>query len=71
MRRFTFSNGMEIDSGDVVCVPLQAMGRDSTHFEDPETFDGSRFLPKGERKGNDFTELNPAYPYWGYGKSAW
>lgn len=71
MRSFTFSNGIEIASGDVVCVPLQAMGWDCTYFNDPETFDGFRFLAKGGEKGTEFTELNPAYPYWGYGKTAW
>lgn len=71
MSNFTFSDGIEIASGDVVCVPLRAMGRDGKYVKDPETFNGFRFLPKGEKKGLDFTELNPAYPYWGYGKAAW
>ena len=66
---YTFFDGLHIPSGSVVCVPLRAMARDHSHFTDPDSFDGYRFLktPPGTR-GTGFTETSTSLPLWGFGK---
>ena len=71
LKNFNFSDGTEIVAGDSVCVSLRAMGRDSAHLTNAHTFDGFRFVTKPGAKGIKYTENNPVYPYWGYGKESW
>jgi cytochrome P450 len=75
---YKFSDGVEVRKGKTVYVPLRAMGRDAAYFNDPGRFNGYRFLRSaetGKTKGSirsnlKYTDINPTYPYWGYGLDA-
>ncbi|CAG8972748.1 hypothetical protein HYALB_00006839 [Hymenoscyphus albidus] len=75
--KYTFSDGMKVEKGRTVYAPLRAMGRDLSHFHDPESFIGDRFLqsgnlkPKDSTKGSEYTDITAKYPYWGYGIDSW
>ena len=66
VQSYTFSDGTHISTGDVACVPLQAILRDPTHYPDNLTFDGSRLVNQSK-----FTEVSPTFPLWGLGRHAW
>ena len=75
MRPFTFSDGTYIAVGNWACVPQKVMMRDPETYEDPEKFDGFRFLPlSGEEKsgkGSSFTDADERFPFWGLGQHTW
>jgi cytochrome P450 len=69
---FTLSNGVGIPSGTFVSVAF-AMHFDPEHYEDPETFDGLRFLDseKGEsRLHNVMAHTTSTFVPFGHGRHA-
>ena len=72
LQPFNFSDGTSLTVGDVACVPLQAIMRDSSNYADSMVFDPYRFIiDKGTGKMNRFTDASPTYPLWGLGKRGW
>ena len=72
IKAYTFSDGTHIAAGDVACVPLQAIMRDSTYYQDSLTFNGFRFVNEdGTRNTALLTDTAPTYPLWGLGRRAW
>ena len=69
---YMFADGTTLLKGDVACVPLQAIMRDSSLYPESLKFDLYRFVSES---GNDnvarFTDSSASYPLWGLGKRAW
>lgn len=72
VRPWKFSDGTNLYEGDVACVPLQAIMRDSAIYSDGLSFEVSRFINEsGTGNIRRFTDTNPTFPLWGLGKHAW
>ncbi|MCJ1312326.1 hypothetical protein MMC25_006000 [Agyrium rufum] len=72
---FTFSDGTHLPVGDVACVPLRDIMRDSTYYPDSMTFNPHRFLnqqsaEQSKFKSAGFTETSASFPLWGLGRHA-
>jgi cytochrome P450 len=67
LKTFTFSDGTVVPKGSWVCVPQRAIQRDAAYYENPERFDGHRFI----KQGSALTDLDARFPFWGLGKRAW
>lgn len=72
LRPHRFSDGTYLTTGDVACVPLQAILRDPAIYPDRLKFDAFRFV-NGNGSGNltRFTDTTTTFPLWGLGKHAW
>ena len=72
LQPFRFSDGTSLSVGDVACLPLQAIMRDSSNYPDSMRFDAFRFVNKnGAGNTSRFTDTSSTYPLWGLGKRAW
>ena len=64
----------EIQRGEWVCVPQQAMMNNPSLYPTPAKFSGTRFLPdgeEGEAKMSLFTDSNDKWLIWGHGSTTW
>ena len=62
----TLSNGQTIPGGSSVALPLYAMNRDPNIFENPEVFDGERFLKlRATRERGEEYRGEKSAPKWG------
>jgi hypothetical protein len=72
---FTFSNGTHVPAHNWIVVPQQAQMKDPSNYEDPETFNGFRFVNRVDGKMPISTSRlsHPSwkFPYWGSVKQAW
>lgn len=82
MEPFAFSDGLQVQKGDWVCVPMWSMMKDPARYADPNKFDGFRFAranallrtgrPAGgavpERVEMKFTDAGYDWPIWGFGR---
>ncbi|CRG87276.1 Ent-kaurene oxidase [Talaromyces islandicus] len=66
LKTFKFSDGTVVPKGAWVCVPQRAVQRDAAYYENPEQFDGHRFV----NQGSALTDLDARFPFWGLGKRA-
>ncbi|KAL8887621.1 MAG: hypothetical protein Q9215_004842 [Flavoplaca cf. flavocitrina] len=68
LKDFTFADGTHVPAGNVICVPQQAVMRDSKYYDRPDDFLPFRFA-KECGVGNDatqkFTDLKPHFYLWG------
>ncbi|KAL0259286.1 hypothetical protein SLS55_005022 [Diplodia seriata] len=73
IKHFTFSDGLQVNVGEVICLPLNAMLQDPVRYPDPQTFDGFRFVRKtvGTNHEQRFCNSSNNYPIWGLGSHAW
>ena len=72
LKPFTFSDGTQLAAGDMACIPLQAIMRDSRHYTDSLRFDAFRFMDSnGMEHISKFTDTSTTFPLWGLGKHAW
>ena len=73
LENYQLSDGTHLSRGDVVCVPLQAIMRDSNLYSDSLQFNPLRFSRDndGLSRAEVFTDTNPDYPLWGLGKRGW
>ena len=80
LKDFTFSDGSHVPAGNVICVPQQAVMRDSKYYDRPDDFLPSRFLgDQGGDQGGDqddgamqkFTDLKPHFYVWGGAAKPW
>ncbi|KAI4273321.1 MAG: hypothetical protein L6R38_006365 [Xanthoria sp. 2 TBL-2021] len=70
LKDFTFSDGSHVPAGNVICVPQQAVMRDSKYYDRPDEFLPFRFANEsGGDQGNGaiqkFTDLKPHFYLWG------
>ncbi|KAL8835942.1 MAG: hypothetical protein Q9176_006626 [Flavoplaca citrina] len=74
LRDFTFADGTHVPAGNVICVPQQAIMRDSKYYDRPDDFLPFRFA-KEHGVGNDaiqrFTDLKPHFYLWGATAKPW
>ncbi|OJD29368.1 cytochrome p450 [Diplodia corticola] len=68
IKPFTFSDGTAVRAGEVACVPLNAIMRDTQRYQDGLTFDGMRFVEQSKvSKAEGFCSSTADYPLWGLG----
>ncbi|PQE23111.1 cytochrome P450 protein [Rutstroemia sp. NJR-2017a WRK4] len=69
MQPFTFSSGTHVPVGNIICVPQEALMRDSKYYENPLTFDGFRFVVPEDRESDEpqlkYTDIAAGFPFWG------
>lgn len=78
---FIFSDGFKVAVGDWLCIPQQAMMLDSHNYNNPQTFDGFRFVTEISRDNKQsysehktssrFTDASSTWLIWGSGKTVW
>ena len=72
LRPYTFPDGTHLSTGDIACVPLQAIMRDSKHYPHSLRFDAFRSVDEqGRGSLSRFVDSQPSFPLWGLGKHAW
>ncbi|KAL9059674.1 MAG: hypothetical protein Q9206_001377 [Seirophora lacunosa] len=70
---FTSSDGTHVPANNWIVVPQQRMMKDPTLYRDPETFDGFRFVMRGDDSTASESRLShPSwrFPFWGSVKQA-
>ncbi|KAL4786385.1 cytochrome P450 [Aspergillus varians] len=80
---FVFSDGLRVEQGDWVCVPQRAMMHDARRYENPDRFDGFRFVRANkqlvtgdhsvrvpEPSPLGLTDVSIDWPIWGLGNTA-
>ncbi|KAL8890597.1 MAG: hypothetical protein Q9192_005851, partial [Flavoplaca navasiana] len=68
LRDFTFADGTHVPAGNVICVPQQAVMRDSKYYDRPDDFVPFRFAKEcgvGYDVNQKFTDLKPHFYLWG------
>ncbi|KAJ4357136.1 uncharacterized protein N0V89_001711 [Didymosphaeria variabile] len=74
MRDFTLSDGTHLPKGTSIEVDASARYHDLDSFEDPDQFDGMRFLRISEqtqqKSAHQYVASNQDYVFWGQGKHA-
>ena len=55
LRPFTFSNGVTIPAGTIVCIPASATHNNGRIYANPDEFDGFRFVKLRESEGDIVT----------------
>ncbi|EDO00298.1 hypothetical protein SS1G_14168 [Sclerotinia sclerotiorum 1980 UF-70] len=74
MKPFTFSSGQIIPKGNIIAVPQDALMKSPRYYNDPETFDGFRFVLPEDRGREEprmkYTDVNTGFPFWGASKKA-
>lgn len=76
LKDFEFSNGSYVPASNVICVPQQAVMRDSKYYDRPDDFLPARFVNKrGKDRDDDaiqkFTDLKPHFYLWGATAKPW
>ncbi|KAF7913258.1 hypothetical protein BELL_0464g00040 [Botrytis elliptica] len=74
MKPFTFSSGETIPQGNIIAVPQDALMKSPRYYNDPETFDGFRFVLPEDRGREEprmkYTDVSSGFPFWGASKKA-
>jgi cytochrome P450 len=73
LQDFRFSDGYTVRKGSWVCVPYQAMTTDEKYYSDAKSFDGRRFLRKGDNETNHhgFASQSESWLLFGSGRITW
>jgi cytochrome P450 len=77
LRPFTFSNGVTVPAGTLVCVPASATHTDEEIYPNPDEFDGFRFAMLRESEGDKITSRYQAvstsseHLTYGLGRHTW
>ncbi|KAL8879772.1 MAG: hypothetical protein Q9198_002682 [Flavoplaca austrocitrina] len=74
LRDFTFADGTHVPAGNVICVPQQAVMRDSKYYDRPDDFLPFRFAKErgvGNAATQKFTDLKPHFYLWGATAQPW
>lgn len=61
-------NGMMVPKGSIVSIPTYVVHRSSKFYEDPTTFDATRFINSPRMKTGYIADVSPDYLFFGYGK---
>ncbi|KAH6633466.1 cytochrome P450 [Boeremia exigua] len=74
MKSFTLSDGTTFPKGISIQIDASARYRDPQNWENPDQFDGSRFIRLAENDPNkarhQFVSSNADYVFWGQGRHA-
>ncbi|KAG4025961.1 hypothetical protein MFRU_047g00250 [Monilinia fructicola] len=74
MRPFTFTSGQTIPAGNIIAVPQDALMKSPKYYNDPEIFDGFRFVLPEDRGREEprmkYTDVSSGFPFWGASKKA-
>ncbi|CAA7260277.1 unnamed protein product [Cyclocybe aegerita] len=74
LRDFTFSNGVVVPAGTHLAVAVRSMHFDEALYENPDTFDGFRFMSMGQEGGDtskhSIAALGLDYVVFGNGRHA-
>ena len=70
---FEFADGTTVPSNNWIVVPQEALMQDKAHYDDPQTFNGFRFVDSTGRMDSSgrFSSPSLTYPLWGGPKTAW
>ena len=74
MTPFTFSDGTYVPTNNWLTVPQQALMKDPANYDNPEVFNGFRFVKENEEMAESESRLShPSwrFPFWGSVKQAW
>jgi cytochrome P450 len=75
LQPFTFSGGTHVPVGNIICVPQDALMRDPKYYENPQTFDGFRFVVPEDLEPDKpqlkYTDITTGFPFWGTPNKAW
>jgi hypothetical protein len=64
-------NGMTVPKGSIISIPTYVVHRSSKFYEDPTTFDATRFINSPRMKTGYIADVSPDYLFFGYGKIIW
>lgn len=70
LQPYTFTDGTSLPQGSIVSIPQRAIMRDAMYYDNPETFDGFRFVSDAAT-AKKYTDIDVSYPTWGLGRRAW
>lgn len=67
------TTGITLKKGSHVAVPSEVIQKSGAYYEDPETFDGFRFVKRAAAgdKNSRLVDLSPDYLVFGMGAHAW
>ena len=70
---FRFADGTVIPANNWIVVPQQARMQDRNLYEDPFTFNGFRFVNRGQKPdpSTHFSGSSIDFTLWGGGKTVW
>lgn len=75
MKPFTFSSGEMIPKGNLIAVPQDALMKSPKYYNNPDTFDGFRFVLPEDRGREEprmkYTDVSKGFPFWGASRKAW
>ena len=75
MKKFTFSNGITVEPGEIVGTNIAALHTDETLYKNAHEFDGFRFNRMRDENGNNpklyATNTSFEFLQFGHGKHAW
>jgi cytochrome P450 len=79
LRPFTFSNGVTIPAGTLVAIPGSAPHKDEAIYDEPDKFDGYRFVKLREKQseedsltsGLQSVSTSAEHVAFGFGRHAW
>jgi cytochrome P450 len=74
LRPFTFSNGVTIPAGTIVCIPASATHKDGRLYANPDEFDGFRFVKLRESEAmsrHQVVSTSSEHLAFGIGRHAW
>jgi cytochrome P450 len=64
----TLPNGMTVPKGSIISIPTYLIHRSSKFYDDPSTFDATRFINNPRMKTGYLADVSPEYLFFGYGK---
>ncbi|TEY64666.1 hypothetical protein BOTCAL_0144g00020 [Botryotinia calthae] len=74
MKPFTFSSGETIPKGNIIAVPQDALMKSPKYYNNPDTFDGFRFVLPEDRGREEprmkYTDVSKGFPFWGASRKA-
>ena len=75
MKKFTFSNGITVEPGEIVGTNIAALHMDESLYKNAREFDGFRFSRMRDKNGETAkycsTNTNHEFLQFGHGKHAW
>lgn len=75
MKKFTFSNGVTVEPGEIVATNIAALHMDESLYKNAHEFDGFRFSRMRDENGESArlysTNTSHEFLMFGHGKHAW
>ncbi|KAG2069969.1 cytochrome P450 [Suillus decipiens] len=64
----TLPNGITVPKGSAISIPTKFIHQSSKFYQDPTTFDATRFVQNSHTKACCLASVSPEYLFFGYGK---